>query len=293
MKKIICLALSLVIVIGCVGVFAMPDDEIYKADGSAFHVIYIPWEVEDQDDTIKARYADTKQPITLSDLYNGRLYATVPKENADRKIEAFKTTTIDFLDDDNSYFEFHPMQELSATGVIKGNEKGEAEPFANITRAEVTAMLLRFLGLEQIPMQGTVRIFDDVTSDKWYYREILSAYAYGLVKGDSETIFSPERNVSREEFTVMVERGVKYAGLGYPGDNNFNITDREKISDWAKEAYEMLGNYVVTDVEEPNSIAPKQTLNPQKSATRYEVANLLYEIAFHCQVYPSQIEFKK
>ena len=40
------------------------------------------------------------------------------------------------------------MEELAQNGVILGNENGEAKPFDNVTRAEATAMVMRFLGLE-------------------------------------------------------------------------------------------------------------------------------------------------
>lgn len=263
-----------------------------EKEDTPFKVIYTSLDFEwdyDFKTTIKARYKDTKQPIPLSLSYDGRIYATIPTENADRQIEAFAAEEIEFSDYDARYSEFYPMRNLSKTGVVKGNDKGEALPFANITRAEATAMLLRFLGLNQIAMMGGVRVFDDVTSDKWYYREVLSAYYYGLVKGDSENTFSPERNISREEFTVMAARAVKLAGLGYPGNDNMNSTDYDKISDWAKDAYEKLGNYVVTDVDNTYPENPKRIINPQNYATRYYVASLLYDLELRCQVYPSQL----
>ena len=257
-----------------------------------FEVIYIPYKMEDKYNTqkvIKARYKDTKEPITLSLTYDDRLYATIPAENTDREIEAYETKYVTFTDNNEQFYEYHVFEELSRTGVVKGNDNGEALPFSNITRAEATAMLLRFLGLKGPAMQGTVRIFEDVTSDKWYYREVLWAYQYGLVKGDSKTTFSPERNVSREEFVVMAARAAEMAKLGIVGDGNMNAVDSDNISDWAKEAYSKLGNYVETDVDNTNPQKPVRVINPQKSATRYDVASLLYNLELRCQVYPSQL----
>ena len=257
-----------------------------------FEVIYIPYKMEDKYNTqkvIKARYKDTKEAITLSLTYDDRLYATIPAENTDREIEAYETKYVTFTDNNEQFYEYHVFEELSRTGVVKGNDNGEALPFSNITRAEATAMLLRFLGLKGPTMQGTVRIFEDVTSDKWYYREVLWAYQYGLVKGDSKTTFSPERNVSREEFVVMAARAAEMAKLGIVGDGNMNAVDSDNISDWAKEAYSRLGNYVETDVDNTNPQKPVRVINPQKSATRYDVASLLYNLELRCQVYPSQL----
>lgn len=287
MKKRIFIAL-LAIVYACVNLLCYAETTANSSE--AFKVIYIPYERDaNWRQVVKARYSDSKEPIALSLTYSDRLYATVPEENADRKIEAFETENITFTDNDERFYEFHVFEELSRSGVIKGNDKGEALPFDNITRAEATAILLRFLGLNQVAMSGMVRVFDDVTSDKWFYREVLSAYNYGLVKGDSERTFSPERNITREEFVVMAARAVKFAGLGYPGDNNMNSIDNDKISEWAKEAYSMIGNYVETDVDDSDSENPKRIINPQKNATRFDVARLIYNLESYCQVYPSQI----
>ena len=292
-KRVLSMILGLAIMTAnCVLCTAAPADDTDALGSEAFEVIHIPYVDEGEYNwkrVIKARYADTKESITLSLTYSDRLYATVPKENADREIEAFETEYITFADNEDRYYEFHVFEELSRTGVVMGNDKGEALPFENITRAEATAMLLRFLGLEQIAMMDGVDIFDDVTSDKWYYREVLSAYYYGLVKGDSEATFSPDRNISREEFVVMAARAVELTGLGYPGNENMNSTDSDKISDWAKDAYSMLGNYAITDIDETDPENPAREINPQRSATRYDAASLLYNLELRCQVYPSQL----
>lgn len=291
MKKIISLVLCLTMLCGLsITSFAMPTEVDEETGGPRFTTIHIPYEEGHEFyKVIKARYVDSKEPITLSDIYDGRLFATIPLDNAHREIEAFATKEMEFTDEDAKAYEFASLRDLSRTGVVKGNDKGEALPFANITRAEATAMILRFLGLQQIAVQGTVRIFDDVTSDKWYYREILSAYNYGLVKGDSDTTFSPEREITREEFAVMAYRAAKMAKLGLPGDDTMNAIDVDNISEWAKEAYMNIGNYIESDIDNTDPENPKRVLNPQTNATRYFVACLLNDLALRCQVYPSKI----
>ena len=232
-----------------------------------------------------ARYKDTKEVIPLSEAVGEYVYATIPIENQDREIESFNPEAIEFTDIDDSNPDFHDVKMLSYTGVIRGNDKGEARIYDNVTRAEAVAMVMRFLGLNKVAMQGTVRVFDDVTSDKWYYREILSAYHYGLVKGDSEKTFSPERNVTREEITVMIARALQYAGVRCTPEQAENNSDKDKISDWAKDAYEYIGRYYVSDsdVTDPNN--PVRLLNPQKAATRADIAYMLNNIRAHSQMY--------
>jgi len=286
MKKVISIILVLCMVFlftGCA--FAE------EAHAAAFTTVKIPFpddDIEDRNSWLtRAKYKDTGKVIPLSMYYNDSVYATVPTENADREIEAFVPEAIEFTDNDNSNSDFHHIKMLSRVGVIKGNENGEANIDDNVTRAEAVAMILRFLGLNQVAMQGTVRVFDDVTSDQWYYREVLSAYHYGLVKGDSEKTFSPERNVTREEITVMVARALQYAGLRCSQSSAENYADKDKISDWAKDSYEYISRNIVSDYDDTDRDNPVRMINPQKAATRGDVAYILNNTQDDCQMYPS------
>ena len=250
--------------------------------------IPLPDDIESRNSWLtRARYKDTKEVIPLSISYHGDVYATIPVENADREIEAFVPEPVEFTDIDESNPDFQDVKMLSRVGVIKGNEKGEANIYDNVTRAEAIAMVMRFLGLNKIAMQGTVRIFDDVTSDKWYYREVLSAYHYGLVKG--ENTFSPERDVTREEITVMVARALQYADLRCTPKEAENNADADKISDWAKDAYEYLGRNYASDYDNTDPDNPIRLLNPQKAATRADIAYILNNTQDDCQLYASEL----
>ncbi len=264
------------------------DIDIHKELGSEnFTVVSIPCENGENSwrQVTRARYKDTKEPVTLSMLYNDKVFAVVPNVDATREIETYNTDVVKFADDEDSKYEFFVFEELSRTGVIEGNHKGEALPFDNITRAEATAVVMRMLGLKADDNYKLT--FEDVNEADWYYGVIAAANKYGLIMGDSEKSFSPMRNISREEFTVIAARAVKYAGLGYPGDESLNAVDKDKISPWAESAYSMLGAYVNTDTDNTDPENPKRIIAPQNSATRYDVAELIYNITSRCLVFPS------
>ncbi len=296
MKKVISFILVLCMVLSLSGSVLAEDAGSGAgypySSGKWFTTVKIPFPdtIEDRNSWLtRARYKDSGEVIPLSMSYNGSVYATVPIENANREIEAFVPEEIQFADNDDSDSNFHDFRMLSRVGVIKGNEKGEANIYDNVTRAEAVAMVLRFLGLNKVAMQGTVRIFDDVTSDKWYYREVLSAYNYGLIKGDSEKTFSPERDVTREEITVMVARALEYANLRCSKSSVTNYADEDKISDWAKDAYEFIGQNIVSDYDNTDLDNPVRILNPQKAATRADVAYILNNAQDDCQLYASEL----
>lgn len=241
----------------------------------------------------RARYKDTQEVIPLSLAWQDYIYATIPVENKDREIEAFIPEAVEFTDINDNNPDFHDVKMLSYSQVIRGNDKGEARIYDNVTRAEAVAMVMRFIGLENVKQEHLKFCFVDVTPDDWYYSVIMNAFNCGIVTGDSERIFSPDRNVTREEITVMVARALQYAGLKCFVRQYENIVDKENISDWAKEAYDFIGyNYIAdysTDTENIDWENPQQFLYPQKAATRAEVAYILNNIQDECQMYVTEL----
>ncbi len=303
MKKFISLILVLCMVMSFES-FTLAE-ETEKTQASAFTTIKIPFpdSIEDRNSWIThARYVDSGEIIPLSLVYEGNVYATVPVENKDRRIEAFVTEAVEFTDVDDSDFDFHDVKMLSRVGVVRGNDKGEANIHDNVTRAEAVAMVMRFMGLEGLAWEYTDEIsgrytqtvtFEDVSKKDWFYYVVNYARACGIIEGDSPTVFSPYRNVTREEITAMVARALQYANLRCFVRQNENFADKESISDWAKEAYDYLGYNCIVDypqnTENIDWDNPEQFLYPQKAATRANVAYILNNVQDECQMYASEL----
>ncbi len=288
MKKItaIVLAMCMLITFG-----SCATDDVDKVAPSTFVTLKIPLpdDIEDRNSWLTcARYKDTKEPITLSMVYQGSLFATVPVQNKDREIEAFVPEKINFTDYDASRYEFHNFEMLSRTGVIKGDDKGEANIDDNVTRAEAVAMVMRFIGVENIQETDLTEPFDDVSVNDWFYPAVSNSYKRGIVQGDSKTTFSPSRSVTREEITVMVANALIYAGLRCAKKDIANAMDQDKISDWAKDAYAYIGANYISDYDDTEPENPVRVLNPQKTATRLDVAYILNNVKTACQLYPSE-----
>lgn len=293
MKKMVSAMLSICIAFSFSNfVFA---DVLASTKQETFTTVKIPFpdNIKDNDSwQAVARYKDTLEAITLSSYYNGYMYATIPTEEKGREIEAFVPDKVTFTDYNASQYEFYDMQQLAQTGVILGNEKGEAKPFDNVTRAEAVAMVMRFMGLESMPDANDIVHFEDVLKNDWFYSVVMSAYKCGIIEGTSAYMFEPYRNVSREEITVMVIRALNYAGLRCPKRTVQNIQDMDKVSEWAKEAYDLIGTNYVSDYDDTNPDNPVRVLNPQKSATRYDVAYILNNTSKSCQLYASDLAIK-
>ncbi len=278
--------------------FANGIDEVQSP---AFTTVKIPFpdEIEGRNSWLtRAMYSESGAPIPLSMAYGDYVYATIPVEWKDRKIEAYVPEEINFLDADDSNPDFHDFKMLSRVGVIKGNDKGEANIYDNVTRAEAVAMVMRFAGLEELAQYYMDDIsasytqtepFEDVSTEDWFYYIVNYARNIGIIKGDSETTFSPDRDVTREEITVMVARALQYADLRCSQSTAENNADKDKISDWAKDAYDYVGQNIVSDYDNTDPENPVRLLNPQKAATRADVAYILNNTQDDCQMYPSDL----
>ncbi len=255
--------------------------------------VTIPQDINENDFwRLAARYKDTGEIIALSQYYDGFVYTTVPTENKDREMEVFVQEYPEFTDYDASQYEFHTMERLGALGIINGNGKGEAKPFDNVTRSEAVAMVMRAIGLENRSTENEADKFLDVPKDAWYYSVVMNAYECGIVEGTSPETFSPERYVTREEITVMVVRSLEYAGLRCSHQGVMNVSDMDKISEWAKEAYEYIGGNYASDYDDTDMENPVRVLNPQKNASRFDVAYTIDNTLRECQIYPSALAVK-
>ena len=290
MKKVLSVILTLVMVIGALGNVTFAQDV-----GERYVKVKIPFPetIEDRNSwRTYARFADDKTPIPLSAFYDGYIHATIPAEDADREIEAFVPEDVEFADYDSAQYEFHEMGRAAQLGIIRGNEKGEAKPFDNVTRAEAVAIVMRAIGLEDTGVPASVNPFTDVREDDWFYSVVMSAYSCGIIKGDSDTTFVPWRNVTREEITVMVTRGLNYAGLRCPRRIVENIADLDRVSDWAKDAYTEIGNCYASDYDDTDPENPVRVIIPQKTASRYDVTYTVNNAVNLCQLYPSELAVK-
>ena len=291
MKKIICILTALLLVIAALPAAA---DSRY----TVLRVAYPEGEALFADDyesysNIALRFTDTGRPIPMSVYMDGTVYAAVPPEDAERPVEVFITEKKKFADYDEDFdepFWQYAAQKLSGYGVLYGDENGNANVSDNVTRAEATAMIMRLIGMESTENAGTV--FADVPADAWFSGIVKKAYDAGIVRGDSADTFSPYREISREEATVMIARAVWHTGLREEKPTTYDelyeemsYDDAGIVSEWALNAYGLFDYLAISDMVyiDENSITDEPVeepywcnfLKPQQEATRGEIAELI------------------
>ncbi len=118
---------------------------------------------------------------------------------------------------------------MAASGIVNGYPDGEFKPARKLTRAEFATLVCRFAELDDAENEIA---FPDLEADHWAYDEIMSLCESGLMQGYEDGTFRPEREITRAEVMVVVnkilgrnpsESYVKSLGL-----NPFNDLDINK-----------------------------------------------------------------
>ena len=128
---------------------------------------------------------------------------------------------------------------LNLQGIVRGVSHHQFEPDRVVTRAEFTALLLRYFDIEEKRIKESA--FTDVNPDKWYYSIINTAFMENLVSG-YDGIFEPDRVVSREEAAILLIRAQSrvhtFEGMDSSQvDETLSVfVDADLIADWAREA---------------------------------------------------------
>ena len=95
-----------------------------------------------------------------------------------------------------------PVNVMAKLGIVKGVGDDKFEPDREITRAEFTAMAMRFAQGET----GGKNIFSDVDEDDWFYDVVVDSIKYGWIEGYPDGTFRPQNLITREEVTTIVNR---------------------------------------------------------------------------------------
>lgn len=109
------------------------------------------------------------------------------------------------------------VETLVALGIMEGSG-GDLMLDKVLTRAEFVAMLMRIINSE---FQSSDIYFEDVKKSHWAFTDISTACMMGIVQGNEEKKFLPDRPVVYEEMVKMLVCALGYgtvAGLkgGYP-----------------------------------------------------------------------------
>ncbi|UKS24086.1 cadherin-like beta sandwich domain-containing protein [Paenibacillus sp. HWE-109] len=129
----------------------------------------------------------------------------------------------------DKHWAFATIRELSAQHIVNGATDATFAPGKDISRAEFAALLARTLGLSSADTSP----FGDVTAKDWYAKEAAAAYKAGIIAGNEQQAFEPNRSITREEMAVMLVRAYEHRTGSKLEASSAASSDASDISDWA------------------------------------------------------------
>ena len=165
---------------------------------------------------------------------------------------------------------FHQAVEyVVESGLMKGVKDGVFNPTGIVTRGTVVTILHRLAGTQI----GGTSDFADVAAGSWYADAVAWAVDNEIVVGTSDTTFSPDAPVTREQMAVLLYRYLVSMEIELPQTREAaSFSDEGSISDWALEAVQSLYQAEIFD-----SIG--SGFGPSLIASRAEIAQVFYNLA--------------
>ena len=154
------------------------------------------------------------------------------------------------------------VEKVVEWGFMRGDISGNMRPDDPITRAEFVTIINRAFGYH---VMGTDP-FTDVTASDWYAQDVSIAYTENYITGTSETTFSPNGQLTREQAVVILARNMRLQA--YPGEDT-SFSDSRDLHEWSRGLVEQAVRYNIVNGY------PDGTFRPAKAITRGEAATLL------------------
>lgn len=130
-----------------------------------------------------------------------------------------------FSDVDN-HWGANSIGRWAESGIVKGDEKGNFNPDATLTRAELAQIFVNMFGLTE----KAENTYADLTGSEWYADAILKCTAAGIMQGDGSSC-NAEQAITRQETMVMFGRAMGVIPASEPDLSAFQ--DGAGVPAWA------------------------------------------------------------
>ena len=132
--------------------------------------------------------------------------------------------TVSFTDVAEDAWYAPAVNALASLGIINGVGEDTFAPDRAITRAEFTAMAMRFTDVDV----AGANPFSDVPADAWYQEYVVDASELGWIGGYPDGTFRPDQTINRAEVTTIVNRM-----LGRVADEAYVDAHQEELAQFS------------------------------------------------------------
>lgn len=153
-------------------------------------------------------------------------------------------------------------------GLVNGIDTTHFGPDLAMTRAMLVTVLYRAAGSPQVTVTTN---FTDLNVGDYYYNAVVWANVMGIVNGTSDTTFSPNVPVTRQQIAAILYRYADAMGSVTESKGDLNgYSDKNRIDPYAVDAMTWaVGQGIISGMT-------GTTLEPQGNATRAQVAVILH-----------------
>lgn len=164
--------------------------------------------------------------------------------------------------------------------MMNGIGQKQFAPAGSINRAMFVTILHRLAGSPDAAPNS----FTDVPADSFYSKAVDWAAEQGIVNGTSETTFSPERSIIRQDMACMLARYLIHidADILRGDECEQYFVDVDLVSDYARDAVELMRRTGLFQGDEASNFRPLDTAN------RAEAATLFTRVALAMEIIPDQ-----
>jgi len=124
---------------------------------------------------------------------------------------------------------------LASKLIVNGITTSEFKPNDKITRAQLTALLVRALGLT---VDTSASTFSDIKATDWYANATSTAVKAGLINGFEDGTFRPNDSITREQMASLISKALTITGKTVAVDSQVaqilsTFSDNGNVSSWA------------------------------------------------------------
>ena len=182
-----------------------------------------------------------------------------------------QTSHLPFTDVPLTHWGYNAVRHCYESGYFSGTSDTTFSPNNTMTRAMLAVVVHRMAGSPEA--DGTISLpFTDVANNAWYIDGVTWCYSEGIVSGTSDTTFSPNNSITREQAAVFLYRLANAMGYDTTVEN---LSVADSFGDAS-----MIGSYAKTAiawaVERGIMGGYNNMLNPKDNATRLQIAQMLY-----------------
>lgn len=174
--------------------------------------------------------------------------------------QAFAVDTKTAFNDTKGHWAEEAIQTWSNYGLVSGDNSGNFNPNASITRKDLCVILNNLIGLSATGHS----IYSDLEQGKYYTESMLALADKGIIKGSNNSI-RPQGLVTREEAAVIIGRAFSLE----VSESETNFSDKNDISYWARAYVASIAHNKIMQGDTSNRF------NPKKLITRAEVIKVL------------------